>query len=113
MMVEAQSKGRGLCGLHVGAENVQRYFPQDVSTIELQLGHLKIQCELKPDFWQGDPEIHDRRLCAWLESKHMHDNRTRRSVRLELVPVGENTYQIVPASTDMSVRPQVHTSAAA
>ena len=113
MMVEAQSKGRGRCGLHIGAENVRRYFPKGVSSIELQLGHLKIQCELAPEFWQGEPEIRDTRLCAWLESRHMHGNSSRSSVRLAMVPTGENAFRLAPASAEMAVRPQIQTSAAA
>lgn len=109
MMVEAQSKGRGRCGLHIGAENVRRYFPKEISSIELQLGHLKIQCELGPEFWQGEPEIRDTRLCAWLESKHMHGNKSRSSVMLSLVPTGDNAYRLAPASAEMPVRPQAET----
>ena len=73
MVVKTQSKGRGLTGLHVGATNVRRYFPRDISVIELQLDHLQIQCGLGPEFWQDEPEIHDPRLCAWLESKNFHN----------------------------------------
>ena len=91
MVVKAQSKGRGLSGLHVGTDNVRRYFPKNVSTIELQLDHLRIQCGLAPDFWQGQPEIYDPRLCAWLESKHMHGSRDRNPVSLSMIPAG-NTH---------------------
>jgi hypothetical protein len=113
MMVEAQSKGRGRCGLHIGAENVRRYFPRNISTVELQLEHLKIQCELGPEFWNGDPEIRDTRLCAWIESKHMHGNRSRSSVMLALIPTGENAWRLVPASAEMSVRSQTSTQTVA
>ena len=81
MVVKAQSIGRGLSGLHVGTDNVRRYFPKNVSTIELQLDHLRIQCGLAPEFWQGRPDIYDPRLCAWLETKHMHASRGRIPLR--------------------------------
>ena len=55
MVVKTHSKGRGLTGLHVGDANVRRYFPKDVSFIELELDHLQIQCDLGPGFWQGEP----------------------------------------------------------
>jgi len=42
---------------NVGASNVRRYFPRNISSIELQLDHLQIQCGLKPNFWRGEPEI--------------------------------------------------------
>ncbi len=44
MVVRTQNKGSHVTGLNVGANNVQRYFPKDILTIELQLGHLRIQC---------------------------------------------------------------------
>ncbi len=59
MVVKTQSKGHGVTGLHVGTDNVRRYFPKGTQNIELQLGHLSIRCGLKPDFWQGQPEIYD------------------------------------------------------
>jgi hypothetical protein len=113
MIVEAQSKGRGRCNLHIGAENVRQYFPPNITTIELQLGHLKIQCELSPEFWQDNPEIRDPRLCAWLESKHMHGNGNRGPVLLAMIPTGENGFRFAPATAEMTSRPQMQTSAAA
>jgi hypothetical protein len=59
MVVMTQSKGPGATGLHVGADNVRRYFSKRIPVIELQLDHLRIQCCLSPDFWQSQPEIHD------------------------------------------------------
>ena len=69
-------------GLHVGATNVRRYFPKHVSVVELQLDHLQIQCGLKPDFWRGQPEIDDPRLCSWLESKNFQRRPDRTPVPL-------------------------------
>src|SRR5436305_9968206 len=100
MVVKAQSKGQGLSGLLVGTDNVRRYFPKDVSSIELQLDHLRIQCGLGPDFWQGQPEIFDPRLCAWLETKHMHGSRDRHPVSLAMVPAGKNAFRLQPAPAD-------------
>lgn len=105
MVVKAQSKGLGVSGLHVGTDNVRRYFPKNISSIELQLDHLRIQCGLTPDFWQGQPEIHDPRLCAWLESKHMHGSRGRTPVSLAMVPTGKNAFRLQPMSAEVSVAP--------
>ena len=102
MVVKTQSKGRGVTGLHVGMNNVRRYFPKGTRDIELQLGHLTIQCGLKPNFWDGEPEIYDPRLCAWLESKHLHGNRSRTPVPLAMIPDGNNRFQLRPA-------PRMHT----
>lgn len=113
MVVKAQSKGRGLSGLHVGMDNVRRYFPKNVSTIELQLDHLRIQCGLAPDFWQGQPEIYDPRLCAWLETKHMHGNRGRTPVPLAMIPSGDNSFRLQPVSASAPVRAHVSSRSAA
>ena len=96
MVVKTQSKGRGLTGLHVGATNVRRYFPREISTIELELDHLQIQCGLSPAFWQDEPEIYDPRLCAWLESKNFHTRHDRTPVPLVLIPSGKNSFKLQP-----------------
>ena len=98
MVVKTQSKGRGLTGLHVGATNVRRYFPKHVSVIELQLDHLQIQCGLPPDFWDDQPEIHDPRLCAWLESKNLHPQPRKAPVSLALIPAGNNSFRLRPVA---------------
>jgi len=113
MVVKAQSKGQGLSGIHVGSDNVRRYFPKNVSTIELQLDHLRIQCGLAPDFWQGEPEIYDPRLCAWLETKHMHASRNRTPVPLDLVPAGNNAFRLEPVSAQPAVRQRMQRPTAA
>ncbi len=101
MVVKTQRKGHGVTGLNVGTDNVRRYFPKGTQNIELQLGHLRIQCGLKPDFWQGQPEIYDPRLCAWLESKNLHGT-ANRNVPIAMIPAGNNSFQLQP----MSVAPR-------
>ncbi len=96
MVVKTHSKGRGLTGLHVGASNVRRYFPKNISVIELQLDHLHIQCGLKPGFWDGEPEIFDPRLCAWLEAKNLRPQPTQPDVPLALIPAGDNSFRLRP-----------------
>jgi hypothetical protein len=104
MVVKTHSVGRGITGLHVGAANVRRYFPRSVAVIELQLDHLQIQCGLDPDFWHGQPEIHDPRLCAWLESKHLHSKPDRAPIPLALVPSGKNSFRLQPVSMNGHAR---------
>jgi hypothetical protein len=104
MVVKTQSKGRSLTGLHVGANNVRRYFSKDTSVIELQLDHLQIQCGLGPDFWQDQPEIHDPRLGAWLESKHLNGKTNRNPVPLSMIPAGKNAFRLQPVSLPPQTR---------
>jgi len=107
MVVKTQSKGPGITGLHVGANNVRRHFPKNISSIELQLDHLQIECGLKPDFWQGEPEIYDPRLCAWLESRHMHKSLDRTPIPLAMIPAGKNSFRLQPVRLNGGARPKV------
>jgi hypothetical protein len=100
MVVKTHFKARGVTGLHVGASNVRRYFPREIAFIELQLDHLQIHCDLQPDFWRGQPEIYDPRLCAWLESKNLHAHLHRAPVPLALIPAGKNSFRLQPVSLD-------------
>lgn len=95
MVVKAQSKGRSVIGLNVGVDNVRRYFPKTLVTIELQLDHLQIECGLPSDFWRNAGKICDRRLCAWLESKYFSKQPLRQTpIFLDLIPLGENLFRL-------------------
>jgi len=96
MLVQTQSKGRGLMGLHVGDNNVRRYFSRELPVIELQLDHLEIQCGLDEKFWDGEADIFDPRLCAWLESKNYHESGRHTPVPLALIPSGPNSFRLRP-----------------
>jgi hypothetical protein len=102
MLVETFSGTLGKTALHVGVENVQRFFPEKISEIDLHLGHLQIRCSLNPEFWQGKPEIFDERLSAWLESKYLHGKRDKTPIRLAMVPIGigTNAFRLRPVSLD-------------
>jgi len=113
MVVKTQSKGRGVTGLHVGVNNVRRYFPQGTSSIELVLGHLQIECGLKPAFWQGEPEIFDPRLCAWLESRHMNAKPGHTSVPLAMIPEGKNSFRLQPIRLSAQIHGKVNHPVAA
>lgn len=96
MVVKTHCKGRVFTGVEVGTGNVRRYFPRDSATIELHLDHLLIQCGLAPDFWQGQPEIRDPRLCAWLESKNFNGRPGEAPIALALIPSGKNCFRLQP-----------------
>jgi hypothetical protein len=104
MVVKTQCKGRAVTGLRVGSANVRRYFSRDVAAIELELDHLRIECGLSPAFWDGQPEIRDPRLCAWLESKQYHGNSWRIPRHLDMIPLGLNSFRLGPASLNGSSR---------
>jgi len=113
MVVTTQSKSRGVTGLHVGANNVRRYFPKRLASIELLLDHLQIQCMLAPGFWKDQPEIDDPRLCAWLESRYLHSRPDRAPIPLAMIPAGKNSFRLQPVSVPAPAREKLsHRNAA-
>lgn len=96
MVVRTKCKGHEVTGLLVGASNARRYFPRHISAIQLELDHLRIECGLPPDFWHGEAEIHDRRLCAWLAQKQFHGQAGRDPIPLDMVPSGKNCFRLGP-----------------
>lgn len=101
MVVKTQFKGGEVTGLHVGARNVRRYFPKGVQAIDLQLDHLQITCGLSPEFWRGQPEIHDPRLCEWLGFKVFFcRSNGRKHVTLAMMPSGNNTFRLRPTQVE-------------
>jgi len=93
MIVTSVCVGHHVTGLKVGAKNARRYFPRGTSEIELQLGHLRIQCGLTANFWQDQPEIHDPRLCLWLESKQRNE-RANAPALVAMIRSGENSFTL-------------------
>jgi hypothetical protein len=106
MLVTSQCCGNRVTGLYVGTQNAQRYFPKNVLTIELQLDHLRIECGLPPLFWEGQPEIHDPRLCLWLESKHLQRKESRMPMPLDMTPAGEHSFTLGPAKQEIPSKPR-------
>lgn len=97
MMVKALRIGSELAGVRVGRRNARRFFPRDVTEIELQLDHLRIECGLAPDFWSNQPEIHDPRLSLWMAAKDTRARSSRAPIRYRMVPSGKNSFRIEPA----------------
>jgi len=94
MLVKSQCIGNRVTGLYVGENNVRRYFPKKIDAINLQLDHLLIQCGLGAGFWNGEPEIHDPRLCLWLESKQSKDSNCRSSMPLYMIQTGDESFAL-------------------
>jgi hypothetical protein len=104
MVVKTRCKGREFTGVEVGAGDVRRYFPRETVVIELLLDHLLIRCGLTPGFWQGETEIRDPRLCAWLESKNFHGRPGDKPIPLALIPSGKSCYRLKPLPASYELR---------
>jgi hypothetical protein len=108
MVVKPQCNGHRIIGLYVGSTNVRRYFPKHIASIDLQLDHLQIQCGLTPHFWKDEPEIHDPRLCEWLESKLLKEQGGGELKILAMTPAGENSFILGPAGRNGDADAQAH-----
>jgi hypothetical protein len=91
-------------GLFIGADNVRRYFPRQLSCIELQLDHLCIECGLPALFWNGKPEIQDPRLCLWLESKQSQRKERRAPMPLAMTPSGDHSFSLGPVKAEEPIK---------
>lgn len=100
MVVRTKVNGREVTGLRVGAANVRRYFSKDQQDVELRIGDLQIQCKLSPGFWGGEPEIHDPRLCDWLQYKVSLEASHRKPIALTMVQTGANSFSLHSLSLD-------------
>ena len=109
MMVRMQNRGRDIIGLFIGDGNVRRYFPASITTIELELDHLRIQCELKPSFWCDQAEITDSRLCAWLSAK-AHSQPGLRLARLAMFRTGGSSFRLEASPLDAKTGPKLSVS---
>jgi hypothetical protein len=96
MIVKIQAKGSGVRGLHIGARNVRRHFVKSISTVDLDLENLQIQCDLGQDFWSGQPEIVDPRLCSWLAAKSTGQKARGDSGVMLMLPSGKNSFRLRP-----------------
>ena len=96
MVVTAQCRNAVSPVLCIGRENVRRYFPERVDAIELLVGGLHIRCPLADSFWRDRPELHDPRLQDWINFSVYHKSVCKGPVQLELVPLGQNAFQLRP-----------------
>jgi len=107
MVVTTKNNGREVLNLRVGAANVRRYFPRSMGAVELLLGDLRIQCKLTPEFWNGQPEIRDPRLGAWLKYKVSRERSNRKPVALKMEHAGANAFTLRSVSVDPERGPQL------
>ena len=98
MVVTTQENGREVLGLRVGAANARKYFPRDMGAVELLLGDLRIECSLPSNFWNGQPEIRDPRLGAWLKFKVSRARSNRKPIALAMERAGANAFTLRPVS---------------
>ena len=94
MLVQIQHKGISVTGLLIGIRDVRRHFPDRESTVDLELDHLRIKCNLQPAFYDDQPQISDPRLSAWLEAKNLYSRSGCGPEFLALLATGENSFRV-------------------
>ena len=104
MLVQTQSKGRGMVGVLVGDSNVRRYFSREFDHVDLQLDHLQISCRLNERFFDGEASIFDPRLCAWLESKNCNRPGCHNPTPLTMIPDGPNRFRLLAVKSAQTVK---------
>jgi hypothetical protein len=100
MLVSTLSEGHKVTGLRVRPYDARRYFPKNITEIELQLDHLRIKCGLALHFWGDKPEISDPRLSLWLESKDRNSQGCHGPLTLAMIPSGENSFVVGPTQLE-------------
>jgi hypothetical protein len=98
MVVKPRSSRQRMTGLHIDDDDVQRLFPPDVTSVELELDHLRIVCALQPEFWEGESDIHDDRLVSWLEAKRMSGKLAPQPAPLVMIPAGDHAFRLMPVT---------------
>lgn len=90
MIVRMQSNGHSITGIQIPISDAHRLFPGGLNSIELELDHLRIRCDLLDRFWLGEMEISDRRLAAWLEEKFYWQKDPKDLESIEMVEDGDS-----------------------
>lgn len=88
MIVKVLNNCRSITGIRIEASDARLCFPPGSRSIELELDHLRIQCELQVAFPQDRTEICDPRLCEWLDEQFFGLKPPKAPVCLEMVKAG-------------------------
>ena len=98
MIVKMQSNGHSITGIHMGVSDAQRFFPPGITSVDLELDHLRIRCKLRSDKIHDRAEISDPRLTAWLNEKYYWQKLPRTPVSVELSRSGKSyRLQVIPS----------------
>lgn len=81
-------------------------FPQEHFECRATVGSSPDSVRPKPNFWQGEPEIFDPRLCAWLEARYLHTKVALAPIPLAMIPEGKNSFRLQPVSLNRQARPK-------
>lgn len=98
MIVKMQSDGHSITGIRMGVSDARSFFPPGVTSVDLELDHLRIRCNLRSCKRHDGAEISDPRLTAWLNEKYYWRKLPCTPVSVELLKSG-NSYrlQIIPS----------------
>ena len=90
MRVKMRSDGHAITGIQIPVSDAHRLFPGGLQSIDLQLDHLRIRCDLLDKFWLDEMEISDPRLAAWLQEKFYWQKDRKNLESIEMVEDGDS-----------------------
>lgn len=98
MIATMQSDGHSITGIRMEMSDARRFFPRGLTSVDLELDHLRISCDLHACKWLQQTEISDPRLTAWLSEKFYGQKLPRTPVSVELRKSGKSyRLQLIPS----------------
>ena len=99
MQASAWNDGGNTYGIRVGLPNRDRYFDPEWSEIEVELDGRFHTFKLTPSFWRRCPEFRDSGepiIREWLRRHRSLDWPRGRPPKMELVPLGNGRFRLLP-----------------
>jgi hypothetical protein len=99
MDATAWNNGGGTYGIRVGFPNRERFFDRSWTAVEIEIDGEVRQFPVRGGFWRHCPEIRDKGepvIREWLCRHRTLKWAKGDPPRMELVPVGENRFRLIP-----------------
>ncbi len=99
MRTSAWNNGKNTYGIRVGKANRGKYFDPDWKFIEVEIDGRFHRFELTAGFWKDCPEFRDRGkpiIRKWLQRNRSLKWPSRQPPKVELVPLGNGKFRLLP-----------------
>jgi hypothetical protein len=81
-------------GIRVELDDVSKYFPIGVTSVELEIAGTLHRFPLSRKFWSSCPEIRGAAIGRWFQSEGIQTWPRYRPHKLELVPIGKARFRL-------------------
>ena len=99
MQVSAWRNGKNTYGISVGLPSRDRYFSREWTKIEIELDGRFYTFKLMPSFWRKCAEFRDSGepiIGAWLNRHRSLDWSRGKPPKMELLPLGNGRFRLLP-----------------